>query len=207
MGCDLSTIGVIFMQPKIWFTADDHFSHNLMKVQRGFNYLKEHDQKLIYNWNEEAGVGKSDWVFIIGDFSFGAPGYTIGVLKQLLGRKFLIHGNHDKLNAELKSYFDWDKDVYDLKIKDNDDRFPWMKNKVRIFLSHYAHRVWPASHHGTFHLYGHSHGNLTDDPMSLSFDVGVDCHNLCPISYDQVKDIMAQKQCLDRYKNRKKGSR
>ena len=41
-------------------------------------------------------------------------------------------------------------------------------------LCHYAMRTWPWQHHGSVHLYGHSHGNLPDDPCSLSLDVGVD---------------------------------
>jgi calcineurin-like phosphoesterase family protein len=62
-----------------------------------------------------------------------------------------------------------------------------------ITLCHYALRVFNKSHHGSWHLYGHSHGTLPDDPNSLSFDVGVDCHNYFPISLDQVKKIMSKK--------------
>jgi len=55
-------------------------------------------------------------------------------------------------------------------------------------------KVWQASHHGTYHIYGHSHGELPDDSSSLSFDVGVDCHNYCPINYEEIKCIMKTKQ-------------
>ena len=41
-----------------------------------------------------------------------------------------------------------------------------------IVLLHYGMRVWPRSHHGAIHLYGHSHGNLPGDNQSV--DVGVD---------------------------------
>ncbi len=54
-------------------------------------------------------------------------------------------------------------------------------------------REWNASHWGTYHLYGHAHGTLQDDPNSLSFDIGVDCHNFYPLSYDEVKAIMKTK--------------
>jgi calcineurin-like phosphoesterase family protein len=54
-------------------------------------------------------------------------------------------------------------------------------------------RVWNKSHHGAWHLYGHSHGTLPDDPNALSFDCGVDCHNYTPISFEQVEAIMAKK--------------
>ena len=66
-------------------------------------------------------------------------------------------------------------------------------------------RVWNASHYGTWQLYGHSHGDLLDDPALLSIDVGVDAvarrfgtannllENYRPISYDEVKEIMTLK--------------
>ena len=60
-------------------------------------------------------------------------------------------------------------------------------------LLHYAMKIWRSSFRGTWHLYGHSHGSLPDDPNSLSFDVGVDCHDYYPISYKEVKAIMAKK--------------
>jgi calcineurin-like phosphoesterase family protein len=54
-------------------------------------------------------------------------------------------------------------------------------------------KVWNKSHHGAWHLYGHSHGSLPDDINSLSFDVGVDSHDYKPISYEEVKRIMKKK--------------
>ena len=62
-----------------------------------------------------------------------------------------------------------------------------------IVLFHYALWVWNASHQGTWSLYGHSHGDLDDLEDSLSFDVGVDCHDFRPLSYEQVKTIMQGK--------------
>ncbi len=41
-------------------------------------------------------------------------------------------------------------------------------------MNHYAQRVWEHSHHGSWHVYGHSHGSLPDDIKSKSIDVGVD---------------------------------
>jgi len=45
----------------------------------------------------------------------------------------------------------------------------------------------------SWHLYGHSHGQLQDDPNLLSFDVGVDSWNYAPLSYEQAKEVMANK--------------
>ena len=60
-------------------------------------------------------------------------------------------------------------------------------------LFHYAMRVWNASHHGTWSLYGHTHGELEDLSDTLSLDVGVDCHDFTPLSYEEVKALMGKK--------------
>lgn len=66
---------------------------------------------------------------------------------------------------------------------------------IRLWLSHYAHRVWRGSHRGVWHLYGHSHGSLADDPHALSMDVGVDVrgYGYWPLSFDEIREAMAQK--------------
>jgi calcineurin-like phosphoesterase family protein len=46
----------------------------------------------------------------------------------------------------------------------------------RVYLAHYAHRVWPGQSHGSFHFYGHSHGALP--VCGRSRDVGVDCQDV-----------------------------
>lgn len=57
-----------------------------------------------------------------------------------------------------------------IKFPEPDPNAKW--EKVRLFMSHYAHRVWNHSHKGSIHLYGHSHGNL--EPYGKSLDVGID---------------------------------
>ena len=50
-----------------------------------------------------------------------------------------------------------------------------------------------SSHVGAWHLYGHSHGLLPDDPNALSLDVGVDCWGFRPVSFAQIQACMATK--------------
>jgi calcineurin-like phosphoesterase family protein len=52
-------------------------------------------------------------------------------------------------------------------------------------------RVWDQSHHGSWHLYGHSHGKLPD--LGLSTDVGVDGHNFQPWSFEEVRAYFRSK--------------
>jgi len=65
--------------------------------------------------------------------------------------------------------------------------------KQRIVLCHYAMRVWPHHAQGAWHLYGHSHGNLPDEPLSLSLDVVVDTHDFRPWHFDEIEAIRKAK--------------
>ena len=169
---------------KYWFTADTHFGHaNIIKyANRPFKSEAEMNKALIENWNKV--VQKDDIVFHLGDFCFGRNDYEFDAFfNQLNGNIVFVKGNHDKLAWRNKhKFYAAHNSYYETEIDD-----------IRITLCHYAMRVWNKSHFGAYHLYGHSHGSLPDDPHSLSFDVGVDCHNYTPISFERVKEIMSQK--------------
>ena len=144
----------------------------------------EMDEAMIERWN--AVVKAGDLVYHLGDFIYSKTA-TDETIRRLLGRLngniILIKGNHDQLAWQNRSYFHGTYDTYkEIKV-----------GEQLIVLNHYAQRVWLKSHYGSFHLFGHSHGTLPDDPNSRSFDVGVDCHNYAPISFDQVKEIMSKK--------------
>lgn len=172
---------------KIWFTSDNHFGHkNIIRfTNRPFSDVEEMNQEMINRWNEK--VGKNDDVYHLGDFALASAGKTRQIRKQLNGRIHLIKGNHESSALECADCFEWIKDYYELKVNDRN-------GPKHIILFHYALKVWNASHHGAWHLYGHSHGSLRDDDTSRSFDVGVDNHNFYPLSYDEVKKIIMQKK-------------
>ena len=66
-------------------------------------------------------------------------------------------------------------------------------------MCHYAHVVWEKSNKKSWHLYGHSHGQLEttmDDnfPNRLSMDVGVDnvfqiFGEYRPISFEEIRAV------------------
>jgi calcineurin-like phosphoesterase family protein len=175
---------------KTYFTADLHFGHaNVIKYNsRPFNSVEEHDRALVDNWNSV--VTNKDRVYFLGDLAFH-PSSAAKWVEKLNGLKYWIRGNHDNPSvlSNLRQYFQWVREMEEICILDNDAPH----GKRYITLNHYAMRVWNKSHYGAWHLYGHSHGLLPDDPKSLSFDVGVDCHDYTPISYDRVKEIMSLK--------------
>lgn len=173
----------------IFFTSDTHFNHaNIIKYcDRPFKNTDEMNEAIIKNWNE--AVTDKDEIYHLGDFGFG-PNLD-NMARRLKGKKYLIRGNHDRKNylKKLEPYFIWIKDTYQIKVQDKDAP----QGRQLIWLSHYAHKVWPQSHYGSYHLYGHSHGGMKDDITMLAFDAGVDCFDYRPISYPEVKGIMAKK--------------
>ncbi len=173
----------------IWFTADHHFGHrNVIEYsKRPFSSVEEMNETMITRWNEK--VGKEDTVYHLGDFALMSSGKVRQLVARLNGKIHLISGNHESSARDAGECFAWIKDYEELTVSDADAH----KGERFIVLFHYAMRVWNASHYGTWHLYGHSHGELPDDETSLSFDVGVDCHNFYPLSYNDVKAIMAKK--------------
>jgi calcineurin-like phosphoesterase family protein len=178
------------MKQNIFFTSDQHFGHaNIIKYsQRPFASVIEMNAEMIRKWNEK--IEKNDIVYHLGDLSLASIEETKTILDQLNGKIFLIKGNHDKSTITYPKRFEWIKDFYELSV--NDPEAP--NGKQKIVLLHYAMKVWRSSFRGTWHLYGHSHGHLPDDETSRSFDVGVDCHDFYPLSYEEVKAIMQRKK-------------
>lgn len=173
---------------KTWFISDTHWNHaNIIKYsKRPFLDVREMNEALIENWNSV--VDEEDDIYHLGDVGFdNYNGKICDILRRLKGNKYLIIGNHDEKiverNSKFCSFFQWIRDTKTISV-----------NGQNIVLHHYAQRVWKKSHHGAWHLYGHSHGSLPDDPNSLSFDVGVDCHNYFPISFEEVARIMKTKK-------------
>jgi calcineurin-like phosphoesterase family protein len=143
--------------------------------------------------NHNSVVGKNDTVFHLGDFCFGDVNLGEEFREQLNGNIVLIKGNHDKIqNNQIKHLFNGVYDYLKIKVKDDEAEGGWQK----IILCHYAFRVWDGSHRKSWNFFAHSHGTLPDDPNALAIDVGVDCHNYTPISYQQVKNIMAKKNFI-----------
>ena len=157
----------------IWFTSDTHFGHrNIIDFcKRPFSSVEEMDEELIRRWN--VLVKPSDTVYHLGDFAFKSSGPIEMYYNRLQGRKVVILGNHDVPNNIRRVCYE----VY--------DTLYLRYNGLRFWLAHYAHRVWPKSHKGTMHLFGHSHGEMPN--WGRSMDVGVDAvQGYAPISLDEV---------------------
>lgn len=179
--------------PTSWFTADPHFGHGniIHHTGRPFIDADEMDETILRNWN--AVLKPGDRLYILGDFvGQRRPAPLIQHYFDLINLSpdaiVLVLGNHDNEQATRKVF----RHVY-TRYEYRHVKLPGETHRQRIVLDHYAMRVWNGSGKGTWHLYGHSHGNLEDLKTMKSFDVGVDSHYFKLLSFDDVAWLMADK--------------
>lgn len=163
---------------KIWFTADLHVAHtNIMGYEkRPFGTVKEMNAVMRKKWN--ARVGKDDTVYILGDL---ASWYEIDIhrlekyVRNLNGRKILILGNHDKLNA-----FDY----VNIGFESVHTHFVIESDIGPIHLTHdpAVSRVYDQG----YWLCGHVHGLFKMAENGRVLNVGVDVWDFEPISLEEV---------------------
>ena len=201
---------------KIFFTADTHFGHqNILEfTERPFTDIAEHDEILINNINTT--VGRTDFLYHLGDFCFGrTANYQTQFAKELLTRInckniHLILGNHDPRSRRGQPREEFAQ-LFNSCMQYHIARIPAALTveemlsapKKRIILNHYAIRSWEGMHRGSYHLYGHSHATLPEND-TLSFDTGVDAialrhgiqdpNNYRPISSFEVYSILKDRE-------------
>ena len=168
-----------------YFTSDIHLEHKNIflfeSVARPFTCLTDMYAAIIERWNNK--VSEQDTTFILGDVSFERStdlSITINILNSLNGRKVLIKGNHDSYtvrNEAFRNCFESIHDMYDYKC-----------NKQKYILCHYPMLSWRDSRRGSKQLFGHEHSKYRGHRFQLN--VGMDCHNLTPISIIEVDQIL-----------------
>ena len=171
------------------YTSDLHLGHEhaISLDNRPFNSAEEMNRIIINNWNSV--VGKNDDVYILGDFAWRND-IGCDALKQLKGNKYLVKGNHDRLNSAMESQFVWVKDY--AEIKDGDKH---------IVLCHYPIAHWRNADYGTIHLYGHIHLGRDTRPFEEykqamqargypyeCYNVGCMLHDYKPVTLQEIID-------------------
>ena len=161
-----------------FYTSDLHLGHEQIIYFDGrpFTNVEVMNKVIIDNWNSV--VNNNDDVYILGDFAWENDiGYA--ALKQLRGNKYLIRGNHDRLNSDMRSQFIWVKDYAEIKDEDK-----------HIVLCHYPIAHWRNADYGTIHLYGHIHSARDSRPFEeykksmQARELPYECHNVGCMLYD-----------------------
>jgi calcineurin-like phosphoesterase family protein len=155
---------------------------------------------LIRRWN--ARVEYDDIVYFLGDFAMGPPEEWRNFCQQLVGRKILVKGNHDRVKGldptETNAFFRkvGFEEVHDNIIVEVDGK--------RLWLNHYP----PASDDprdmkrppapGAFDiaLCGHIHDKWKIRERAVN--VGVDVWRYAPIALDDIQWALADAQSIQR---------
>lgn len=177
------------MKANIYFTSDQHLGHaNIIKhCKRPYSSVGEMDYALIEGWN--AAVGPKDVVYQLGDFTIRGKRQAQEYFSKLNGKIHVLPGDHDKRwmpkqlgESEYHSASDLSvvilPPIHILKIEMGKEK------PLATVLCHYSLRTWPLRHYSSIHLYGHSHGRLPGEGMSM--DVGVDAAGISPLSLADV---------------------
>ncbi len=166
-----------------YYIADTHFGHtNCLKFDnRPFETIEEMDRVMIDAWNRT--VGQEDEVYILGDFCFKSSNSSKKYLSSLTGKKHLITGNHDGVtlkNEEARSCFE---SISQIKVIYDEGE--------KIILCHYPIAEWESMKSGSWHIYGHIHGN-TDETFHFmktrerALNAGCMINNYCPVTFRQL---------------------
>lgn len=182
---------------KRFYSSDWHMSHknvtgpkisNWDKGYRIFDTTEEMDETIIKGVNNT--IGQDDHLYYLGDFTLGdkVQKYRDRIICKNIT---YILGNHDDRRSIEKVF--GVMNTFDVKMITIED-------KQKIFMSHYAHRVWEGSHKNTIHLYGHSHDSLDchGEEWGKSMDVSVDsAYRILgewrPFSEDEILRIMSKR--------------
>ena len=190
----------------IYITSDTHYGHaNISGPEvsrwpsgyRDFESVHKMNTSIVESINKY--VGENDILYHLGDWSFGGVKNILKFRSQLICKNIhLILGNHDENITDKEiSYEGGTFNPVDLFSSIQD---VLMLKKYKFFMSHYSHRVWPGSHKGVIHLYGHSHGNIED--YGKSMDVGIDSAykfygEYRPFHINDIYEIMSKREIFE----------
>ena len=131
------------------------------------------NKTLINNWNNT--VKPKDTVYILGDFG------DLNYAKFLNGYKIFIRGNYEyqKSEEELKEYFDVVIPSHKINVPIEHD------NKLyHLEMTHEPKNIVSELSENHINLFGHIHKLCMIKPYGIN--VGADCHNFTPISFEVV---------------------
>lgn len=152
------------------FTSDLHFLHrNICNyTDRGkFTNAENHTDWAIDIWNSQ--VSDKHDVYHLGDFCFSKGYETLKeVVQKLKGNKFFIYGNHDSesnfIRLRKEGLIEWCGHYKEIKIQEH-----------KACLFHFPILAWHRQHYGSWHLFGHTHGNIPEENLrGKMLDVGLD---------------------------------
>lgn len=176
----------------IYFTSDLHLDHDkdFIYKERGFDDIHSHNLAILNNWNSV--VTPDDTVYILGDLMLGDNSMGTSILNQLNGIIHIILGNHDT-DSRIALYKTLPQ-VADITFA---DRIRY--RGYSFFLSHYPMCTGNGDKElkrAIINLHGHTHQkiNYVYENGNRMYHVGVDSHNMQPISIDDIITEIIEKE-------------
>lgn len=159
----------------IYFTSDSHLYH-----EKATNFPERKGLFTVDSWAEmfydlvNSRVTKHDRLYILGDFAIGTHKHFMKARISLKPKDvWLCYGNHDGSKKMCEKIFgERFRITHECKVKD-----------TPTWLSHYPHLIWPKSHYGSFHLYGHLHNGRTEYWNQIPELKEMRSLDVCPESY------------------------
>ena len=170
-----------------FFTSDTHFDDEfaIQYFNRPFQSVDKMNAVMVERWNNV--VTDDDIVYHLGDFTPQDLSHFTKWADQLNGKLRILPGNMDRL--WLQDFVANEKvQVVPPLISLAFEKLGIVGQPQIIVLCHYSMQVWERSNHGSWHLFGHTHGKLKG--IGMSFDIGVDCTDFVPLTSDQVAKKM-----------------
>ncbi len=185
-----------------WFTSDLHFGHtNVIRYSgRPFPDVGLMDAALVSLWN--TAVAPDDEVWVLGDLAMGRIDEALPRAGQLVGRKHLVLGNHDRPFSDEKRREAWSDryrdeggfealhhGVVEMELADGTD----------LILCHFPYRGDSGDRdryvderptdEGGWLLHGHVHEKWRQRGRMIN--VGIDVWAGRPVSETQVIELIA----------------
>jgi len=161
-------------------TSDLHMGHEksltfLMpngERLRPFSSIEEMHETIIERWNKK--VHRRDTVYCLGDIAFSNT--ALRMMEQLNGRKILVAGNHDRLNAKL--YLQYFADVRGAYFRDG------------LIFTHIP--VHPDNLQGNYigNVHGHLHCHkvmINGEEDKRFFNACLEPNNFSPVPLEHIK--------------------
>lgn len=179
-----------------WFTSDLHLGHKAVIgfCNRPFQTAEEMDAILLLNYNNR--VKPNDTVYWLGDCSFHKPVIGVPLLKQFLGKKILIQGNHDKYSMTQYAAAGFQLVLREATLKEQGHKlrlshYPLAPKNIEDLDPtdvRYLERR-PKLNPYEWLLHGHVHEKWRTNGRQIN--VGVDAWQMCPISFIEIERLVA----------------
>lgn len=182
-----------------YFTSDGHTGHErILELGEGrpFKSISHMHSTLVANHN--AVVTDEDEVYFLGDIALGDIEKSLTVYQGMVGKKFLIPGNHDRnFSGHSKNYIEKHQGLYEkYGFTVLDETISMELGGHEVILSHfpYTEKIYNKDGRDKFAknrpvdnglalIHGHTHQrNQWKQENNRMFHVGVDSNKFTPVS-------------------------